>query len=343
MRTEPDTTEDSAGGRRGLLRDVRRVGLVMGGIFVVLIFFWRLPLVVTGTFVDPAGEPVRDVTVSSRSNTLRFGPRWRHRGPVTYSFLRACLTCGSIHLNFSKDGYLSETLTVYADQGPHGTPVVTEHSLLFGMVKRVKVTLEPLANPAALTSMHAQLDVRENRLPVVMPLVAGVDPGPRNTVESRLAAMGNAQPGYLALDVDRDANGRIATTKQRHPNWRTQGATAPEFDFASNLVLAFHGSDTGGILFRVPDDLPRLFPSQQVLRRMRDAPVEGYMKTVALPLEATHVNDTWYFWFRNGDNYGKGEVHLPSITRDRTRLTAIVRIWLNETPGARDLRAEHYR
>ena len=340
MTAEPDT---AAGAKRGLLRDARRIVLVMTGLFVALLLLLRLPLVASGTFVDPAGEPVHDVMVSSRMDTLRFGPRWRSRGLVGERFIRACMTCGSVHLNFSKEGFLSETLDIYADHEPHGTPVVRERSWLFGMVKRVEVTLEPLANPVALTALRAELDIRQNRLPIVMPLVAGIDPGPQNTVESRMAAVGTSSPGFFALGVDRDPQGLIVTAKQRHPNWRTPGSGAPEFDFASNLVLTFHGAESGGILFDVPDNLPRLFPSQQVLRRMREAPEDGYATTVALPLDATHDNNAWYFWFRNADTYGKGELQLPSVARDRKRLTATVRIWLNETPGGRDLRAEHYR
>ena len=328
--------------RNRLFTDLKTMGLGVLLLLVLVMLAFRLPMLVTGSFVDESGATVTDVMVSSRSDMLRFGPTWRSRGEVQSRFFAWCLTCGSIHLLVSKDSYLSETLTLYSSHDAHGTPELEESSSLFGMLRSVTVTMESIADAAPLMPAAGRVVVDAKRLPFVLVLRGGARAVPANAIASQTALLPGQSASYLVVDADRDKDNHIVLEKQRHPNWRTEGTTAPEFDYPSRMVIRFHGNETGGILFDPPDDLPRLFPSEQVLRRMREAPAEGYMEVVDLPLAATHSNNAWYFYFRSGDRYGKGEINMPDVNRERSQLSANVRLWINET-GGHDLRANHYR
>lgn len=331
-------TED----RNRLFTDLKTMALGVFILLVLVMLAFRLPMVVTGSFVDKSGVAVTDVTVSSRSDMLHFGPTWRSRREVQSRFFAWCLTCGSIHLLFSKDSYLSETLTLYSSHDAHGTPELEESSHLFGMVRSVTVTMESIANAAPLVPAAGRVVVDAKRLPFVLALRGGAQAVPANSIASQTALLPGQSASYLVVDADRDNDDHIVLKKRRHPNWRTEGTTAPEFDYPRRIVIRFHGSETGGILFDPPDDLPRLFPSEQVLRRMREAPARGYLEVVDLPLAATHSNNAWYFYFRSGDRYGKGEIKMPEVNRERSQLSANVRLWINEA-GGRELRANYYR
>ncbi len=325
-----------------LLRDLRVVGGGVLFIFVFLVIALRLPLFVTGEFVTADGAPVKEVMVSARNRIFMFGPAWKTRGEVDSRFFAWCLSCKSIRLLFSKVDYLSETLTVHTTRESHGTPEIDRSSSLFGMVQHVTVRMESIADAPSLQHSQGRLEITVRRLPVVLPLDARMRAAPVNFVESQFETMSGSKPGYISIRAERDQAGRILTESRTQPNWRTPGTSAPSFDFAAGFALEFHGEDAGGILFDPPDNLPRLFPSQQVLRRMREAPADGYERVVELPLTATHVNNAWYFYFRSGQQYGKGEVNLPEMGRERDRLSAIVRVWLNVS-GTTDLRAKRYR
>ena len=107
------------------------------------------------------------------------------------------------------------------------------------------------------------------------------------------------------------------------------------------MALEFSGENDGAILFKPPAELPRLFPEQQVLRRMREAPETGYSRRLKLPLHAIHENDAWFFYCRTGGRYCKGVIMLPTLSQDRQSLESHMHVWMNPE-GGRDLRAKRF-
>ena len=206
---------------RGLLGDLRRVLLVGLAFLVGVMLLLRLPLVVTGTFVDRSGAAVEHVMVSSRYSWLRFGPRMRGRGPVDARFFAWCLTCGSIHFNFSKDDYLSETVTLYSSHGPHGTTTVDEGTNLFGMLRTVTIHMESIAGAGRMDRFEGRVSLRARHVPVVLSLHEKMRAGALNRLRAQYPALASEPFRYIAFDVARDDDENVMTEPAQHPHRST--------------------------------------------------------------------------------------------------------------------------
>jgi len=239
-----------------------------------------------------------------------------------------------IVLYFEKEGYYPEKRSFTADKlGPQAN-----HDLLAGIIPQRGVTeikdleivmqkigeLTTLKRRRARMSFHANgsgevfdFDIRRGHLHGDLVRVANVtDPDqlPKHAA-------------YLVAEVDED--GIIPATQEEYDD--VLGGRWSHAQVPMNLRLVMTDSEGGFILF-VHDEEIR--GSDQAARQMVRAPAEGYAHVLELTPEIARRGHL--FFFKVGDKYGRGKLHVPRVSSDEKTFQMAVEFQI-QLDGSRNL------
>ncbi len=217
-------------------------------------------------------------------------------------FRVTCRSCSSVQLQFSREGYYSETVDFHVEY------VVREAGRLTSEVAKdlertdLQIVLRSAQNMVRLVRYRGFLHSTAGGPATVVPI--RTDRGSRGVRLDDLSRPPGKKaqylPGYVQLLAAVTEDGNLAT--ESPPD-------APRVHFPGSPVLDFSEADGGLILYQYASGDP-----QKVYRTMRTAPADGYQSSLLLDSAVRGGDDGDYYLFcRIGDRYGKGRVHLPSF------------------------------
>ena len=295
---------------------------IMGG----CITFGNGMILVSGVVVDDDGQPLSDVNmlISSSRNTWNplQGSHADRTKVVSGVFRYRCWCCSSIYIYFYKEGYHHEELSFVFEREVDGN--------MHGATK-LRVQLDRMRNPVTLVNLRGELSAGAGILKVLP-----ISPRPTSsTVDLKYLEAKTTDGGklaYLRLEVELEADGTVAMVPLKRPN------ASPSFMRPRSAYLDFSAANGGAVLYETTEkEIWRIYDS------MREAPESGYVAHLSLDPAR---EETYYFYCKLGEFYGKGEIHPPRILRSSgpqgvARAVAYVNIWLN-TDGGRSVESRYH-
>jgi hypothetical protein len=204
-------------------------------------------------------------------------------------------------LDFSKDGYYSETMNFHVAKGEVQAGRRSGEEALDLVRTDLKIVLLSDENEAQLVRYKSSLSSAADGSVRVAPLRR--DLGSHGVLLEHLSkpASREAQylPGYVRLRAALDEKGALAAQPLPDVPGARLRVPAP-------AVLDFADADGGVVFHEFADGNPR-----RIYRAMRTAPADGYEPSFVL--DTANRNGTYFFYCRIGDRYGKGLVVVPSF------------------------------
>ena len=278
------------------------LGVFASGCGVLLGFNAAIRL--EGRVVDEAGRPLEGVRLDVRKSRLDLtSESFLSRDEDVHelsdgAFEVSCWNCSAATLHFAKQGYYSETLRFHVAK-PEDVEPGEARSLT---VDDLEVVLRSSANQAELVSYEGHLRTSAAGPLTVAPLRHDLgSTGVRlERLEEPPSQAAEYRPGYVRLIAPVDATGALAARPLPDvPGARMRFPAPPTVDFTP--------ADGGVLLYRFTSENPRT-----VYRSMRTAPATGYQECLVLD-RGERSGESYYFYFRSGDRYGKGMIVPPSF------------------------------
>lgn len=310
-----------------MLRDLRFAVAILAVVVLSIALRFVQPLIVFGSAKDPEGTPIAGVL---GTGNYRSGAKDRAAKRGKSSFFSGCFLCASLRLRVSAPGFESERFQLSAAHAfDHGDRVVVSRSL-FGVIQRLRVTLYP-ERTVATRRIDTELTFNDGKTEIV----AALDPKlPRRAkadmLHEELRRMTRGErtvAAYVALESETTADDSIVVAA---PSPDPAMARWPQ---PTRARLVLHNEVGGFIAVDPLSGIPDYNGFSATLRRLRDAPEDGYEPVLPLDFDRGHIDGRhFYFYCRLGDRYGKGELTAVEVHSSRpTYLRAHVRIWLNES------------
>ena len=292
-------------------RDLRFAVLGLLALIAVVALYLGRPMLVFGSVHDATGQPVAGAFSYSHSRYYSFARDWAEDSKSNV-IVSGCLYCAALEVRVRADGFESEEIRLSPHHEADTGDRIVLQQFLFGMINRVQVTLVEVPDVEPLV-YEAQLVSRTTQPEVVLAL------HPQLSGRARFQGLGlrireltrgrELEAPFIALLVD---TGDAASTR-----------------------VTLRGVD-GGFVFVPPmNGVPRHGAYRETYRRLREAPDNGYMPEVRLDRRDAHFDgDTFFFYCRIGDRYGKGRLSKPYSPRsDPDEVSATIRIHLNADGG----------
>ncbi len=324
---------------KSIVRDLLYAGGVLALIAIGVGLLFGRPMLVTGEAVDQNGQLISGLFVRNKSKSYSGGDKQRAYEHHSDSFVSACLLCPALQLRISAEGFETESVTLSADQElTHGDRVEVITNLL-GVYQRIRVTLYP-SQKFKISRLSSGLTFAAGK-PQLVAALHPKHPGGANlsTLHRTIRKLTHGKEtvaAYIALAAKTDENQEIMMVSRPHlyaesgaPASSTSTRTVP-----AHLRLSVHNSSGGFILFEPPEGLPRLNRFRETFRRMRRAPAEGYLSSIALDLEKAHLRESLYFFYCLIDGrYGKGHLTVPRVENspEGSQLVSTIEIWFNDS------------
>lgn len=286
-----------------------------------------------GRVEDEGGRALEDVRLDVRATRFDLtSESFSSKDESTFEledgrFRFRCRRCSGVTMDFSKDGYYSESLSFHVPKEEDGTGRLRGEEARDLVRTDLRVALRSDRNKVQLVSYEATLRAAPDGPVTVAPL--RLDLGSRGVALERLGRApsreANHLPGHVRLVPTLDDAGGLAAQPLPDVPGALMRVPAP-------VVVELVDAEGGFLLHRVGGSNPR-----PVYREMRTAPAEGYEPSLAI--DTADRNGPYYFFVRIGERYGKGFVVVPSFGHaDDGREVVMAHIELRLNPdGSRNV------
>ncbi len=262
--------------------------------------FYNARIELGGKITNEAGELIEDVEVEvTKSKVSIFSASFTSRDTAKLqvkggTFRIECRRCSSVQLYFTKRGFYSETRSYSVDKD------AADNDSRFGTntedleLNDITVVLRSDANKVRLERLKGRLNSSADGVETVFPLTTGL-----GSFGVSLEHLQSNAPGssYVQLVPVRGETGALLAK----PTPETKGAV---MQHPMPATVEFSG-DGGFLVYKTSSVNPAT-----IYREMRTAPASGYLQSLRLEMP---FSENLYFYFRDGDLYGKGHVVQPSF------------------------------
>lgn len=292
-------------------RDLRFAVFLLLVLAAAVAVFLGRPMLVFGSVIDATGQPVAGAFSYSDSKYYSFARDWAEGSDSSF-IVSGCLFCAALEVRVRADGFESEEIRLSPHHDVDTGDRIDLRQFLFGMINWARVTLveipdvEPLVYEARLMSRAMQ---------------------PEEVLALHPQLSGRARFQDLGLRIRELTRGRELESPFI--------ALMMDTGDAASIRVTLHGVDGGFIIVPPMTGVPRHDAYRETYRRLREAPDDGYSSEVLLDIQDAHfAGDTFFFYCRIGDRYGKGRLSKPYSPRsDPDQLSATIRIHLNADGG----------
>lgn len=292
-------------------RDLRFAVLMLLALIAVVALYLGRPMLVFGSVYNAAGQPVAGAFSYSDSRFYSFARDWAEDSRSNM-IISGCLFCAALEVRVRADGFESEHIRVSPHHEADTGDRVELQQFLFGTINWARVTLVEAPNVEPL-AYEARLITRAARPEAVLALHPQLS--------------GRARFQDLGLRIRELTRGRELEAPFV--------ALSMDSGDGASIQVTLNGIDGGFIIVPPMAGVPRQDAYRETYRRLREAPDSGYLSKVTLDLQDAHFDgDTFFFYCRIGDRYGKGRLSRPFSPRSKPdELSATIRIHLNADGG----------
>ncbi len=292
--------------------------------------------ILEGVVVDEEGNYLKGVTMEiEKGKSIVFGMKtYKEKKIINGRFSVKANGFTAVSLEFRKKGYYPEYLEFDFLKGTGGKKIGRN------LINRnIKVVMEKIGKLPSLIRFESYVRFYSGGRAVIIDINKGLsDPTDRGRgkvkVEDLLENLSrNLLPSgciYL-IPQDINARGKFLDIEEK----------IAKKDFPkAKLVLNDPG---GGFLIYTPSHKEWDVFYHPLIREMKEAPEEGYVNEIEVPIRTSSMGKEILFYFKVGSNYGKGSISpVAYIKPDRLKnlpesIGTWVTLWLNPS-GERNVR-----
>ncbi len=304
------------------LESIRRAAKEINGNFLL-----------EGIVVDEKGKPLKDVQMDITtlySASFFEEKEWKERKVIDGSFRLKVRNRADVYLEFSKEGYYDERLHFSFDPPEGGK---REGRTLVN--RNIKVVLERIGELPKLIEFDSALVYYSSRKAIIINFDNLGGPGTvigtrgREKVEDLLFAIegGTLPPNSIYILPRIDARGKVIPVIDEYNRY-----------FAPPTKLVMNNPE-GGFVVVDPKNLKGSGPT---LRKMKEAPEEGYVREIMVDDTTLGEKRKIFFFFKTGGMYGKGYLSPPYLFTSKKEgylVDMAIHLFLNPT-GSRNVRTK---